>query len=69
MKIKNFPPFILEKNVKNLETMRLSAFKSSLSIEECLDEKFKSKEEFDDNIKKIFEKSEESTNLITSNLL
>ena len=71
MKIKNFPPFIIEKNSKNIQplTLILKGLTSALSIEDFIEDRVKSKEEIDDR-KKPFEICEisESQNLIASNL-
>ena len=67
MMIKNFPPFLLDKDFKNFEQLPLcfKALKSALSIDETYE--MKGKEES----KKMewIEKGQDSQNLITSNFL
>lgn len=74
MKIKNFPPIIVNGKLnKNYEPLAhtFKTLKNALSIEDIFDDKFRSKEDFDEEKKKptSCEKTMESQNLITSNLI
>lgn len=73
MKIKNFPPFVLDKQRKNYDPhiFSLNALRRAVSIDDIFDDKMKSKEEFEEIKKKTKNESQtnESQNLITSNFL
>lgn len=73
MKIKGFPPFLLQKgNHENFQAnlFNLKTLHSTMSIENILEDQIFSVEEFAEFKKKIGDKSNgESQNLITSNLL
>jgi len=73
MKIKNFPPFLLDKDFKNFDKLPqcFRGLKSALSIDDSFEEKMKGKDEFDEVKKNSspVEKISESQNLITSTLL